>query len=159
MTNETDPGALYWKKIADAFANVSIYDGPQAFQEQFSKLEPVVGNLLAAHWCQSEVCNGGFHQFFGNSTGVLAPEALKGFEDMGLGELAALLRKAMSFFGVEYPRDRIARRNVLPSPPAKGERASWDPFYELDQHFYRWLSEDGFRWDKAADAYSVRADA
>ncbi|WP_369973953.1 DUF4375 domain-containing protein [Polaromonas sp. SP1] len=31
-------------------------------------------HLFAVHWCQSEICNGGFMQFFANSTGVLAPE-------------------------------------------------------------------------------------
>jgi hypothetical protein len=158
MTKETRPGEIYGKRVAAAFSGVSIYERPEVFLGQFNQLERVVGNLLAAHWCQSEVCNGGFHQFFGNSTGVLAPEALRAFEDMGLKEWAMLLRQAMEYFGAEYPRSRETRQCLLP-PHADGERADWDPFRELDEEFFRWFHGDDDRWYKAADAYAVRTDA
>ena len=60
---------------------------------------------MAAHWCQSEVRNGGFHQFFTNHTGDLDnfitgnPDNVKGFEDLFTLNLY-----------IEYSR---ARRNLL----------------------------------------------
>jgi hypothetical protein len=156
---ENKPGDLYWQKIAAAFDAVSIYDGPSVFAQQFAELEPEVGNLLAAHWCQSEVCNGGFHQFFSNSTGVLAPEALAGFQALGLREWASLLREAMNSFGATYPRDREQRQRLL-SQPVKGKRREeWDPFSSLDDRFYEYLRLGESVWEKSADAYAARPAA
>lgn len=156
MERKNIPGDLYWERIDSAIVSVSIYDGPSTFAEQFGKLKPEIGHLLAAHWCQSEVCNGGFHQFFSNSTGVLAPEALAGFEAIGIPEWAALLFSAMKVFGSDYPRDRD-QRNVLLTQPDGRRREEWDPFYELDERFYEAPVKDGFMWEEAADAYAQRS--
>jgi hypothetical protein len=53
----------YWSVMEPAFEAVSIYDGHRVYAEQVAKFPPHVRNLLAAHWCQSEVCNGGLNQF------------------------------------------------------------------------------------------------
>jgi hypothetical protein len=158
MARKKKPGDVYWKLIDSAFDAVSIYDGPTVFAEQFGMLKPEIGHLLAAHWCQSEVCNGGFHQFFTNSTGVLAPEALVGFQAIGIPEWAALLRSAMDVFGVEYPRDRDQRHSLMPQPEGE-RRAEWDLFHELDERFYEYLGRGEFMWEEAADAYASRSTA
>lgn len=88
---EEDPGSHYWQAIASIWRTVSVYDGADAFLSQFRKVRPELGHLLASHWCQSEVCNGGFHQFFTNPTGVLAPEAAAGFSAVGMNQCAALV--------------------------------------------------------------------
>jgi hypothetical protein len=152
-------GKSYWSVIEEQFEVVSIYDGPRRFLQAYSKLKPHVGHLLAAHWCQSEVCNGGFHQFFGNSTGVLAPEAMEGFAAIGISEWSALLREAMAFFGSSYPRERAAREKLLPKPVRGKKREEWDPFFRLDEEFYAWLRPNAERWEQAADAYARRAAA
>ncbi len=103
----------YWDLVEPVWKKISIYDGPEAFLSQFRSFPAVPGNLFAAHWCQSEVRNGGLHQFFSNSTGVLAPEALSGFQAIGLTEWATILDEAMRFFGPSYPRDRETRIAVL----------------------------------------------
>lgn len=95
------------------------------------------GLLVAAHWCQSEVCNGGLHQFFSNSTGVLAPEAIRGFELLQIAEVPRIVAAAVAMFGSTYPRDREARSHRLSELERAGDRRSdWDPFYELDEQFY-----------------------
>jgi len=43
-----------------------------------------IQHLYCGHRCQSEVTNGGLYQFFSNTTGLLAPEALFGFREIGL---------------------------------------------------------------------------
>jgi hypothetical protein len=105
------------------------------------------------------VCNGGFHQFFANSTGVLAPEALAGFRAIGLEEEAAALAEAMEQLGTPYPREREERwdrvRNV------KRGSSEGRPFSSLDERFYDCLDREEDRWVQAADAYAskVRASA
>jgi hypothetical protein len=152
MANMEKPGAIYWSLVEPIWDSISIYDGPAVFLHQFRTARPEVGHLLAAHWCQSEVCNGGFHQFFCNSTGVLAPEALNGFLAIGLHEWARLLEEAMRFFGRSYPREREVRVQELPS--ASGEREKWDPFFSLDEQFYEWLHAEDYRFERAADEYA-----
>ena len=55
----------------------------------------------------------GLGQFFSNSTGVLAPEAAEGFEEIGMPNCASILRRSMQFFGDPYPRDRLMREQKL----------------------------------------------
>ena len=123
-------------------------DGPATFLREFRALPPGVGHLYAGHWCQSEVCNGGLEQFFHNTTGLLAPEALAAFHAIGIPSWADVLLEAMSFFGHSYPRERLKRMTQL----AKDQR----PFRELDKRFYAWLEGDYDRWARTADEYAKR---
>jgi hypothetical protein len=159
-TVERDPkiGERYWQLVEPVWKEISIYDGPSEFLRQFHRVRPEVGHLFAAHWCQSEVRNGGFHQFFSNSTGVLAPEALAAFRAIGLEEWASLLNEAMRFFGEPYPREQDERQELLATVPGN-KPEEWDPFDALDGRFYDWLDTDGDRWERAADAYASRVNA
>jgi hypothetical protein len=98
------------------------------------------------------VRNGGFHQFFTNPTGVLAPEALDGFATLGRMDLATLLRSAMSFFGRDYPRDQGVRTQAQ-SDRTGTSRKEWDPFYSTDDHFYACLRRQTF--EDSADIYAT----
>ncbi len=118
-------------------------------------VRPEAGLLFAAQWCQSEVRNGGLHQFFSNSTGVLAPEALAGFSAIGLAEWAIILEEAMAYFGNSYPREQADRLRLLTGRPGS-RREQWDPFCTLDERFYAWLHGEEDRWQRAADAYAER---
>lgn len=69
----------YWRLVEPIWDTVSIYHGPKAFLEQFEAAPEASRTLFAAHWCQSEIDNGGLYQFFCNSTGVLALEAAEAF--------------------------------------------------------------------------------
>jgi hypothetical protein len=104
--------------------------------------------LFAAHFCQSEVCNGGFQQFFGNTTGVLAPEALEGFQEIGQSQIAALIEKAMSLIGTPYPRDREERQTRL----TQISRSSLDA---LDDMFYSLIESEAGGFEAAADRYAA----
>jgi hypothetical protein len=78
------PGDRYSSAIEPYWREVSIYDGPSVLARDLGRVPEAIGHLLSAHWCYSEVCNGGFHQFFYNPTGVLAPEAVTGFRAIGM---------------------------------------------------------------------------
>jgi hypothetical protein len=150
------PGQLgdhYWSMIEPFWLklNSTWERGPRAFVRCFRSIRPEVGHIYAGHWCHSEVCNGGFHQFFSNTTGLLAPEALAGFRAIGVTELANMLAEAMLFFGTPYPRERDDRQYLL--PPRQGPpRERWDPFSRLDELFYEWAPG----WEDAAIAHADR---
>src|SRR5579859_3566898 len=103
----------YWSIVGPVWDAIDIYSGPDVFTQTFGSVPRASGLLFAAHFCQSEICNGGFHQFFGNSTGVLATEAVEGFRKIGQYQVATLIEKAMSLVGSEYPRDRKERQTRL----------------------------------------------
>jgi hypothetical protein len=102
---------------------------------------------------RTEVCNGGFHQFFSNSTGVLAPEAVEAYRAIGIPEWAEIVAEAMQFFGEPYPRERFDRE--LPERTYGEDREEWDPFYALDERFYDW-TRDGGDWCHVADGYASK---
>ena len=95
----------------------------------------------------------GFNQFFWNGTGVLAPEAANAFEAIGMPGLAALVRRAASFFGSDYIRDRDRRIALLGHYEETHPGAS-DPFDAMDDQFYKLLREEAGGWDMVADAYA-----
>lgn len=119
----------YWDHIRQAYEEVSIYDGADDFVAAFQQLPDYVGDLLAAHWILSEVSNGGLLQFFLNPTGVLAPEAVQGFERMGLPEVARLVRDAMVYFGPTYPREMEEREVFFARQHGqRPDDEDWQPF-------------------------------
>jgi hypothetical protein len=150
VADTQQPGQLYWSMVEPFWRSVNIYGEPAQFLQQFAALPINVGHLFAAHWCQSEVCNGGLHQFFSNSTGIVAPEALNGFRAIGLAVWVDVLGKAIQFFGEPYPREQAIRREILAKQPGQ-KRQEWDPFFVLDNQFYRWLNAEPNRWAKMAD--------
>src|SRR5215469_3732409 len=140
----------YWSIVEPVWNAINIGDGPEVFAQTFASVPRVSGLMFAAHFCQSEICNGGFRQFFWNSTGVLAPEAVEGFRDIGQAQVAALIEKGMSLFGTVYPRDRIERRARL----AEMSRGSFDT---LDETFYALIETEAGGFTSAADLYSATA--
>ena len=112
----------YWDAVEPVMEIPNIYDGPDLFLASFAKVPRPISIVYAAHFCLSEVHNGGFLQFFKNSTGVLAPEALEGFQAIGMARLASVMNAAMSVLGPEYPRDREARWDaILGASPLNGD--------------------------------------
>ena len=152
-----EPGQRYWRALAPVWESVSIYEGPMVYWEQFSRLRPEIAVLFAAHWLNSEVCNGGFHQFFSNPTGVLAPEAHKSFLVLDLRDAAALIDQAIRFFGDKYPREQDVRCAMLDTIPGK-RREEYDPFFTLDSLYYKLLPTATHRFALALDEYAERND-
>jgi hypothetical protein len=151
-----EPGEEYWSFIEPIWEAVSIYDGPGVFLDQICNVMTDQGHIFSVHWCQSEVCNGGLHQFFWNPTGVLAPEAVAGFRAIGLNDCADILEEAMSFFGKDYPREQEKRAEILGRIEGYAPE-EWDPFNHLNGKFYEGLDYENRRFEKAADEYARRA--
>lgn len=142
----------YWTLVDPIWDTVSIYDGPEAFLEQYNAAPEASRVLFAAHWCQSEINNGGFEQFFSNSTGVLAPEGVLAFRALGMPQTADLIGKAMAVFGAHYPRERTEREDALDRvwDDVEGN----DPFGDLDEPFFELVDAENGGFEHAADTYA-----
>jgi len=71
--------------------------------------------LYSAVWiCNIEINNGGFSQYFSNSSGDTWPDAVACLEAMGFHERLAILREAIDLFGEAGPStDRSTRQDQL----------------------------------------------
>jgi hypothetical protein len=90
--------------------------------------------VYSSYWYDYEVCNGGHHQFFWNSTGILWGEALAGLVMVGAGKYAAILKAAISLFPNGFPSKSRKKRmaEVEKIPKEKLERLD-DSLYELEK--------------------------
>lgn len=69
--------------------------------------------FYVAQVLEEEVNNGGFDQFFYNSSGNFASELEAAFELIGAGKTAAICGKALAALGAELPMDCEARREWM----------------------------------------------
>lgn len=144
-----EPGDRSWALVEPVCDLIDIYNGPAAFLESIKDIRRPATLLHASLSCEQEVCNGGFNQFFSNSTGVLAPEALEGFRAIGQHEVANVLEQAMTAFGSEYLRERNARQEVLQS-------FTKDHFAGLNRRFFALIREEAGGYATAEDNYASK---
>ncbi|WP_164512740.1 DMP19 family protein [Caulobacter vibrioides] len=146
----------YWALVDPYWDAVSIYDGPEVFLAGFSAVPTPSKHLLATHWLQSEVHNGGFSQFFSNSTGVLAPEAVAGFRAIGMPRSADLVEEAMAWLGPSYPRDRDERNDALDAfEEAHGvDHGPECDVCSADSRFWDLMANEAGGFDAAADFFA-----
>ncbi|MBS1151019.1 MAG: hypothetical protein H6Q89_2717 [Myxococcaceae bacterium] len=130
------PGQLYLSVIQPISKQLSVADGGETFLIQFDEVTEAQGLLLAAHWLHGEVSSGGFQGFFGSALGVVAPEALRGFELMRMSKAAEVVKSAMAKFGKLYLREKIERQPKLDKLKKPGAtRQETDPFFSHDAQF------------------------
>ena len=159
-----EPGEKYWSVLEPIWDTINI-DTAETFARTFGEVPRSLGLLYAAHFCQSEVCNGGFTQFFRNSTGVLAPEAVEGFIGIGQPRIASVVQRAINLLGSKFRRDRAARWSALDT--LRGEHKQRDSadcppyrnidlFRALENEFYSLLESEAGGFEKASDAYATK---
>ncbi len=62
---------------------------------------------------EMEVNNGGFSQFFYNSSGKFSNELVRAFAAIGANTTAGICQKAVAAFGRDIPVDRAEREEIL----------------------------------------------
>lgn len=132
---------LMWDVIDRADGHVIIYDDrPEELARSMAQLTPGQRALLALRWCVGEVYNGGFEQFFTNSAGALAQEALDGARRIGAHQTADLLVRAYGIFpdGVP-PLIRKEREDFLRTLSYEVRDNHWDG---LDSEFYELMNSE-----------------
>ncbi|MFN7941614.1 MAG: DUF4375 domain-containing protein [Thermoanaerobaculia bacterium] len=111
-------------------AIVERMQGPR----DFSHLSEPERNFIVAWVLSGEVGNGGFDQYFFNTSGdqaTLAPAALRA---VGAADAAALAEQANMLFGAAGPpADRAKRWAAMDTIP-ESTRTRWT---ELDEQFYK----------------------
>jgi hypothetical protein len=162
MENDLPLGELTGLVIERFHSRINIYDSEEKFLLGYNSVPQYAADIFVCSWCISEVCNGGFHQFFLNSTGIVAPEAVNGFHRMGLLAASRIVRSAMNFFGDEFPRDRDVRIEKLEEVNVpNASRGEWDPFEKLDNQLFDWLKIDddqgyNYAFYHVADRYAAK---
>jgi hypothetical protein len=134
----TSDADLAWAVIEPLWDAIDFSQGYRAVVAVLALATPGQRGLFALDWCQKEIRNGGFEQFFLNSTGMLSLEALEGFHLVGATAYAGLLARALLAFpdGVA-PRTKAARARALAQ---LGDRVAF--FAPLDQAFLTLLEAD-----------------
>lgn len=85
---------------------------------------------LTLSWLDAEVRNGGFAQYYFNSSGELAPHAVKAARSVGASKLAGIIQKANALFGKNGPNpNRNTRMDQLSKIDLKA-------IEELDTRYY-----------------------
>jgi hypothetical protein len=87
-------------------------------------------------WLRVEVENGGFHQYFFNSAGDGAFQALAALERLGQWETHRILSDAVACFGpIRYSPDCEERRRWLRQVPSKVFGSPTKAFYKRSEDF------------------------
>lgn len=84
---------------------------------------------------EREINNGGFNQFFFNSSGDFAHETISSLRTIGADKTADILQNAIDQFpGSAVPNDRVKRQEVL----EQIEDTANEVWEQLDQAFYKY---------------------
>jgi hypothetical protein len=78
------------------------------------------------------VFNGGFYQFYTNSTGIVWEDAMNGFELIGISEAQKIIKESSERFNPKPSFDREKRENYLDITDIEFEDLD-DRIYSLDE--------------------------
>ena len=120
---EIDQNAL----VIDTF---SAIDEKCEYGDAMKKLNEHERIFYITQTLEQEVNNGGFSQYFYNSSGNFANEAVHAFTQIGALKTAEICKKAVAVFNGQVPVDRDERENLLESLDCE------DFFDECDNAFY-----------------------
>lgn len=129
-----DPQAI----IDPVWYSADFYESSEVLEKTLAPFSWPQRLVWAVLWTSAEICNGGLNQYFSNSTGMIWPEAIEGFEAIGRGDLADILRQAAARF---------------PSPPARDRQLRWKAMDEMDENALsdlttRYYEEEGDFYDE-----------
>lgn len=122
-------GDDYFAVIEPVFLSVSIYDGSQRYEEDLAPFSTEQRLVLAYHWYLSEVNNGGHDQFYSNCTGIVWPDAVKAFRELGQFQVVAIINESVNRLGGTPSLDREVREEQLEQMKPN--------FEDLDQELFR----------------------
>ncbi|WP_409526003.1 DMP19 family protein [Nitrincola sp. MINF-07-Sa-05] len=103
--------------------------------ESLTEKETVIYTIW---WLEGEINNGGFHQYFWNSSGDDTALALNSLKKIGANYTASLLESAILIaFNGKLPANRSDRQGLL----EKDEGSKMDKLNELDSKFYEYVDD------------------
>ncbi len=102
-----------WTINEPAYWTINIYGSYDDYLESAKGFTLEQRYLNAISWYFAEVNNGGHHQFFYNSTGIVWEDALAGLRLFKMAPLADNLQSVIDYFGGSIPFDRAERWTIL----------------------------------------------
>lgn len=106
-----------------------------AWGEELNKLSPSQRKFYYNQELEREVNNGGFKQFYFNSSGNFAEEVVDSLMAIGANKTFKIVKKANNQFpNGKVPKDRDERQKVLEQIEEKANEA-WE---KLNQDFYKY---------------------
>ena len=102
-----------WTINEPAYWTINIYGSYDDYLESAKGFTVEQRYLNAICWYFAEVNNGGHHQFFYNSTGIVWEDALAGLRLFKMDILADNLQSVIDYFGGSVPFDRAERWTIL----------------------------------------------
>lgn len=93
-------------------------------------------NLVLFNQLEGEVMNGGFHQYFANSSGDCSALARRAARAIG-GEVTRIVEAAFKVFPREPAEDRATRNAQMAALPSE-----WDAWSEIDNEFYQLRTDE-----------------
>lgn len=125
---ESEPVGALWPKLLDIVFAESPSEG------RLERLSPTAQTLYLVVLFDGELVNGGFVQFFENSSGAYAAETLAALRIIGARRSAELLDSALTAFpGRVVPKEQRQRYELLDAFKLRQPRF----FDNLDETYYR----------------------
>lgn len=120
------------------YDSLDFYQGRQQWEDSIKDIPVKAVHLFAIHWLHLEVYNGGFWQYFYNSTATSFPEAVEGFTAIGMPDVAGIVKEAAGKLGDPFPFDKDAREHIVGPPDQRMD------FAHQDDEFYRLADTENF---------------
>jgi Domain of unknown function (DUF4375) len=114
--------------ILPAWYAANIYGSYADYESSLAKFSRNQRLVVAMEWYAAEVNNGGHDQFYSNSTGIVWEDAQKGFEEIGMPDVARIIEESAKRMGGRPSFDRAERNRVMQQLKPK--------FDDLDNQFY-----------------------
>jgi hypothetical protein len=123
-----DPQAI----LDPVWYSASFYESVEVLEETLAPFSWPQRLAWAVLWTSAEICNGGLDQYFSNSTGMIWPEAIEGFEAMGRHDLAQIVLEATRKFRSPPARERALRWQGLDAMDRGALNELTDRYYDLE---------------------------
>jgi Domain of unknown function (DUF4375) len=123
-------------EVADAIVQHVLHRLAGAWGSEAPILRALPAGVRAIYttWLvDAEVNAGGFHQFFFNSSGQYAGDALAGYELLGAEDYAAIMRSAIATFEIDHQRLAEVEAD---DPTTFADSPVHGALREIDQRYY-----------------------
>lgn len=131
-----------WDIIDPMWNIINIYDSYEDYIKSAENFTLEQRYLFAITWYFAEVNNGGHHQFFFNSTGIVWKDTLKGFKYFGMNEYANNFQRVIDYLGGTISFDRNERQEMLDKFHEESEEEFFEILDEFDDFVFEYDGEE-----------------
>lgn len=125
-----------WELAQPMYWTINLYESYNDYLTSSETFTLEQRYLYAITWYFIEVNNGGHHQFFFNSTGIVWEDALKGFVHFGMLDYHKNFKRLVDYFGGTIAFDRQTRWQMLKTYENKDEQTFYALLDEVDNFVY-----------------------